>query len=123
MPVIPIRLTGPKGSFDTAALIDSGADYLVMFKEHAEILGLETATTEDTECVGIGGKVKARLGRVLLQLKGEGEHKNFNFEVPAMILESHIENHPILIGRAEFFEKFAITFKEKDRRIYLKPEN
>ena len=59
-PIIPIRITGPDGnSFDTAALIDSGADFSVIFDEHAEILGIDLSKAEKSDAQGVGGKVTA----------------------------------------------------------------
>ncbi len=60
MPVIPIKLFGENGEvFSSPALVDSGADFSVIFKEQAEVLGIDLAKVEETECQGVGGKVKA----------------------------------------------------------------
>ncbi|MEK6837215.1 MAG: hypothetical protein AABX69_01065, partial [Nanoarchaeota archaeon] len=56
-PLVPVTFIG-KESFDTVALIDSGADISAMPKETAEILGL-SIKGELTNAYGIGGKVNS----------------------------------------------------------------
>jgi hypothetical protein len=114
-------LIGPDNSFDTPALIDSGADFSTIFAEHAEILGIDLKKCEESEAQGIGGKVKAKNCKITVEIKGKGEHRPFRLDVPFMILEKHSENHPILLGRAGFFANFEITFNEKEKTIILKP--
>jgi len=121
-PMIPIRFTGSAGAFDTAALLDSGADFTVIFEDHAQILGIDLSKLEETDVNGIGGAAKARKTRVSIEVKGKGEHRPFRMDVPCMILKRHAENFPILLGRAGFFEQFEVTFKEKDKAVVLKPE-
>ena len=76
LPVIPITYLGKGGeSFESAPILDSGADFSVIFKEHAEILGIDLSKCEQTECQGIGGKVKAWKTKIPVRLKGKGEHR------------------------------------------------
>jgi hypothetical protein len=119
--MIPVRLVGPKGAFDTSALIDSGADFSTIFAEHAQILGIDLSKLAETEVQGVGGKLPARKGVVCVELKGKGEHRSFRIEAPCVILEKHPENFPILLGRAKFFDEFEVTFKEKEKAVVLKP--
>jgi len=121
-PIISLRLFGRNETvFDTPALVDSGADYSVIFDEHAEILGLDLEKAEKTEVCGIGGKIMAWRLKIDAEISGKGEHRKFRFSLPFMVLPKPVENHPILLGRAGFFERFEITFKEKDREVILKP--
>ncbi|GEM_PF-413942 len=122
VPVIPLTYVGRNGeSFESPALLDSGADYSVIFREHAEILGIDLAKCKQSECQGIGGKVTSWIAKVPLRLRGKGEHRTFDFEIPVMILERQKSNFPLLLGRAGFFEKFEITFNEGEQWISLKP--
>ena len=122
LPVIPIKLTGKNGGqFETAALVDSGADYSVIFDEHAQILGIDTTNLEKIAVQGIGGKLTAAITTTTIELKGPGEHRKFTLEIPLMILPKQSENHPILLGRAGFFEKFEVKFNETEKAVMLKP--
>lgn len=122
MPILPIRLIGKSGEqFDTPALLDSGADYSVIFEEHARILGIDSSKLKSTTVQGVGGASSARLAVISVHLKGPGERRTFALELPFMILPKHAENHPILLGRSVFFEKFEITFNELEKTLTLKP--
>jgi len=119
--MIPVRLVGPKGAFDTSALIDSGADFSTIFVEHAQILGIDLSKLVETDVQGVGGKLPAKKGVVSIEIRGKGEHRSFIIEAPCMILEKHPENFPVLLGRAKFFEEFEVTFKESEKAVVLKP--
>jgi len=122
MPMIPIRLKGANGeAFDTMALVDSGADYSVIFSEHAEILGIDLAKLEQTDAMGVGGKVDAWRCKIETEISGKAEHRKYRMLLPFLIIQKPAENHPILLGRAGFFEEFEIIFKEKRREVVLKP--
>ncbi len=124
LPVIPLVFIGENQErFESPALIDSGADFSVIFKEQAEILGINLAKCKETECQGVGGKVNAWKATIKIQLHGKGEHRVFDLDLPVMILDHQAINHPLLLGRAVFFEKFEIIFNEKQRQITLKPLN
>jgi len=56
LPSVPITLIG-KETFDTIALVDSGADTCVMPKVIAEILGLDLSG-EIAPIFGLGGETK-----------------------------------------------------------------
>lgn len=123
-PIIPVKFFGAGGnSFETAALIDSGADYSVIFDEHAEILGVDLSKAEKSEAQGVGGKVATKICLVDVEIAGRGEHRKFRLSLPFMVIPTPAKNHPILLGRAGFFEKFELTFKEKHREIILKPSD
>jgi len=122
LPVVPVTYLGRNGeAFESAALLDSGADYSIIFVEHAEILGVDLSSCEKTDCQGVGGKVKAWKTKVQVRLKGKGEHRSFTFELPVMVIERQASNFPLLLGREGFFEHFEITFNEKARWLSLKP--
>jgi len=121
-PIIPVKFLGRNGeSFEAAALIDSGADYSVIFEEHAQILGIDLSKAKRSEAQGVGGKVPTWICSVDVEISGRGEHRKFRYSLPCMVIPSPAKNHPLLLGRTGFFEKFEITFKEKNRDIILKP--
>src|SRR3989344_2625983 len=114
-PSIPITLIG-KESFDSVALLDSGADISAVPKSIAELLGL-SLKRDITSAYGIGGKVKSieSNAKIVVQ-KG---HERYVLDIPVKIIldEYHF---PILLGRAGFFNKFLITFDEQNERVFLK---
>ena len=92
-------------------LIDSGADYTLIPKSAATILGvdydkipnqktkIETANLQS---------IRAKKTELLFIMS------NIKFKIPVLICEAEVE---CLLGRKGIFENFDITFKEKDREV------
>ncbi len=114
-PLIPITI---KGNFaiNTTAIPDSGADLTAIPLALAEAIGIDLSSSVD-ECVGIGGRVASKESRMRVSL-GQG-HERYNFEVPVKVILDSYE-FPILLGRKGFFDKFLITFDERNERVKLK---
>ncbi len=117
-PSIPVTLWGAGQRFEFIALLDSGADVSAIPKDVAELLGLDL-TGKKEEAAGIGGKVAAVQTNMNLEL-GKS-HEIYQFKIPVkVILRDEGEKIPILLGRAGFFDKFVITFNQKEEKIILK---
>ena len=117
IPSIPIKVYGNGNlSFDTFALIDSGADVSVIPKRLAELLGLNLEG-EKTIAFGIGGKVECVERKLSINIfRG---HENYTLTIPVkVILEDY--NFPVLLGRQGFFEQFIITLDQGMQKIILK---
>lgn len=114
-PSIPITLIG-KVSFDTVALLDSGADISAVPKSIAELLGLKLEG-EISVAYGIGGKVNSI--ESLVKISIQKGHERYSFSIPIkVILDDY--NFPILLGRLGFFDKFVITFDQENEKVLLK---
>ncbi|MEK6910691.1 MAG: aspartyl protease family protein [Nanoarchaeota archaeon] len=117
-PSIPINLSGNGSKYQFIALIDSGADVSVIPQEVAELLDLDLSGKRE-EASGIGGKVEAVQSRVFLDV-GKG-HENYSFNLPVkVILNKNGAEMPILLGREGFFNRFVITFNQKEEKVLLK---
>ncbi len=117
-PSIPIILSGKSGKYQFIALLDSGADMSVIPEDVAELLGVDLTENKE-EASGIGGKVPAIQSTIYLEI-GKG-HENYSFSIPIkVIFNKGGQEIPILLGRAGFFDKFVITFNQKDEKITLK---
>ena len=114
-PSIPLQLQGDQ-SFDTLALVDSGADVSAIPKSIAEILGLDLSGKK-TYAYGIGGKVKSITSK--MRVKIDKGHEHYNFQIPVMVILDDYD-FPILIGRSGFFKKFKITFDHRNEKVILK---
>lgn len=117
-PSIPIRLVAESGgiSFDTLALLDSGADLSVVTKDIAEALNLNLDVKETTS-IGIGGKVKSKETTMGIRV-GHGS-ETYTFRIPVMVVFDHID-FSVLLGRKGFFEKFKIEFDQRNLKVFLK---
>jgi len=118
-PAIPITLIGPNERLDVIGLLDSGADFCVIPKSMAEILGLKL-NAKIEEVGGIGGDAKAIPSSMQLNISKGRE--NYTFVVGVYVIDELKDDFPVLIGRDGFFDKFKITFVESKKKIYLKRE-
>lgn len=121
-PSIPVALSGSGGKYTFMALLDSGADISAIPQEVAELLGLDLSGKKE-EAAGIGGKVPAVQSKVSLEIGKP--HEFYDFSIPVkVILNKDIvfdgQELPVLLGRAGFFDKFVITFDQKEEKVTLK---
>jgi hypothetical protein len=87
-------------------------------KDVAELLGLDLSGKRE-EAKGIGGAVPAVQTTISLEIGRPHEIHQFN--IPVKVILSEIEEEiPVLLGRAGFFDKFVITFDQKNEKIILK---
>lgn len=114
-PLIPVTFIG-KESFDTVALIDSGADISAMPRETAEILGLDIKG-KLTGAYGIGGKVNSVQTTTILRIR-KG-HEDYRLPLPVKVILDNYD-FPILLGRLGFFDNFIITFDQQEEKVLLK---
>ncbi len=115
-PSIPISLSGSGSKYEFMVLLDSGADISAIPKHLAELLGIDLSGKGEF-AFGIGGKVKAVSKFMTIEISKH--HERYSFKIPVkVILEDY--DFPPLIGRAVFFEKFEITFKQLEKKIVLK---
>lgn len=116
-PSIPITFIGPSEALSVVAVVDSGADFSVLPKEVAEVLGLRLDQNIEP-CYGISGKIDAAEDHV--RVKIQNSHESYSFNITVKILLSEEVDIPVLIGRSGFFEEFEITFNESREKISLK---
>ena len=117
-PFIPIIVRNKWGQLmRVVALLDSGADYTVVPKDLAELLGL-TESEHQEETGGIGGKVSVKNSRLSFDIKKDREKHSLT--VPVLVLQDNYSDVPLLLGRNGFFEEFHITFKQNEEKIVLK---
>ena len=72
-PFIPLRIRNSRGAYTRIiALVDSGADSIVIPKNLSLALGLHESDQE-TESIGIGGNTPVRQSKVTLSISGPHE--------------------------------------------------
>ena len=115
-PSIPVTLWGNGGKYEFMVLLDSGADISAIPRHMADLLNLDLSAPKE-DAFGIGGKVPAIPSHMNLEINKN--HESYSFRIPVkVILDGY--DFPPLIGRAIFFDKFEITFKQSEKRIILK---
>jgi len=115
-PSVPITMIGKSMRFDTAALIDSGADISAIPKDIAELIGLNLDKPV-TSAYGIGGKVDSI--QTTMNIILEKGHEKYDLILPVNVIMGKYD-FPVLLGRTGFFDKFTILFDQKSGKIVLK---
>jgi len=82
----------------------------------AELLNLDL-NHEKEEAFGIGGKVPAVSTHMNIAISKH--HERYEFRIPVKVILGDYD-FPPLIGRAVFFDKFDITFNQKNKKVILK---
>lgn len=116
-PSIPVTLIGNGIQYSFTALLDSGADISAIPKSVAELLNLDFKNKKKEKAFGIGGEVPAVETKMTIDF-GKG-HERYKFDVPVKVILDN-SDFPPLIGRADFFDRFDITFKQSEKKIILK---
>ena len=115
-PSIPVTLSGKGGKYEFIVLLDSGADTSDIPKHMAELLNLDLNNAKE-DAFGIGGKVPVI--PTFMNIEINRNHEKYNFRIPVKVILDDYD-FPPLIGRAVFFDKFDITFKQFNKRVILK---
>lgn len=118
IPSVPILLKG-KESFETMALLDSGADISAIPKSVAELLDLNLSGNS-SPAFGIGGAVDAV--DTTMAILVQKAHERYTMRIPVKVILGDYD-FPVLLGRAGFFDKFKITFHQLNEKIVLKRES
>lgn len=111
-PLIKVSLIFGNQKVVLEALIDSGANISVFNEELAELLGINVEKGKKTYLGGVGGRI---MGYIHI-LKIETADKIFSCPV---VFSREFKVSFNLIGRQGFFEKFVISFDERNRQVAL----
>jgi len=109
--------------FRTLALVDSGADICFIPRSIANILKLDIDEATKKESIGAGGKFTTYKTKVFLEIFYKGERIGVD-TVDVVFPEKDPPNveikRNILIGRKGLFDKYQITFNEKQKTLDFK---
>lgn len=112
-PVVEIGLHGRSGAVVTfKALVDSGASFSVFRPEVAEALGVGVERGIPVTIEGISGRILGYRHRLPAVVAGH----RFTLIV---IFSRELAVSFNLLGRANFFQNFRVTFDEAERAITL----
>lgn len=111
-PIISISLS--KKSFKTkvSALIDSGASISIFGEDTANELNLNIEDGEKRILGGVGGRIVGYIHKIKIKTAGK------SFICPIVFSREYKISFNLL-GRDTFFEKFKITFDEKNKCVIL----
>ncbi len=113
-PVAEALLRGPTGKEIYEYLyVDSGADHTLIPYRLGRYLDLSAGESEVHEIRGISGAV----GVIYLDIHVEIAGVAF----PARAAWAQLEEVPLLLGRADIFDRFEITFRQALRVVLFRP--
>ncbi len=114
-PVADIRLQTRKGKWiKYEAFIDSGADITIIPYSVGKYIGFEMKEENLVQFQGVAGKnVPTILTKVRMRIG--------DVELEPRVAWALIEEAPPLLGRLDIFDRFNITFKEREGKIIFEP--
>lgn len=111
-PKIPLDVRTVAGYVTHRFLIDTGADFSLAPRALAAEVGLQWAALPESRVIGVEqGSVLARLGELPIRVK-ESE-----LNVRCLFLEASLGL--LILGRADFLDRFVLTIDQGRGRIVL----
>lgn len=115
-PVAEVTITYGDKRILISPYIDSGADVTLIPKSAGEWLGFELEKERIEELSGIGEGKVAIIPKTVKMTIGE---ETFDCRIAWAL----IEEVPPLLGRRDIFDRFAVLFKEWDKKILFIPRH
>lgn len=111
-PMMQVKVLHLGKGVNVDGVIDSGSNYCLFNSEVAASLGLPLERAGPVEITTVSDKVKIYLHQVEMSVLGEP----FSCKVGFMRKMGTSFN---LLGRAGFFERHHVTFKENEKKVVL----
>lgn len=92
----------------------SGADYTLVPYRIGRFLGLGDTASDVSEIKGIGGVIGVRFADMDIRVG------DLEFRCP--VAWAQVETLPLLLGRQGVFDRFTVTFRQKDLRVVFRLE-
>lgn len=109
-PIAKVILVGPAEKEITVYMyIDSGADFTLIPYRLGLYIGLTRNQKKIKQIQGISGTIDVIYSQVDLTIG--------KIAFPAKIVWAQTENVPLLLGRADVFDRFKVIFDQKKKRI------
>ena len=114
-PVIPVHILHAGRGVACEALLDSGADFSIFHAEIADAMGLDLRKAEPVRFSGVSGSgCRGRRRNVTLELAGH--------RIRCAVVFADGLNLPYaILGQAEVFRRFVITFDGKEGWVDIRP--
>ena len=121
-PEIPIHLIGASGEFFSLALVDTGADSVVIGSTIAQRIGVRLNDSHHWTIHGFGGQsLEARLGHVEIELVERHESLCWSLPVAVVDYPKTSNEELVVLGQTGFLEHFDIRLFGKEHIVELKP--
>jgi len=114
-PVVEVEISNGARKRKFLALIDSGADQIIMPAVIAEVLGIDRGTSPKRTAMGISME---RLDGFVRHLTFQIEHLPEPFTAPVIFVDTDV---PVLLGREGFFDQNRIKFEQDHGTFEISP--
>ena len=113
--LIPATLRTNRGPLNLQFILDTGADFAMLPHHMAELIGIDLSKVPSGRSLGIEGGhgIKTWLDWIHLNIG--------HYPIRIRCLFSENEQTPYLLGRADIFSVFSITFDTHRRKIRFTP--
>lgn len=112
-PYLNVTLTNGEKSFETLALIDTGADFNMLPREVAEVLGIDVdnAPVPEYPCSGVAAGGRAKVFDLDLVIYGHDHPLSFRQSFAVIVNAGQGQSKETLIGRHPLFHDFDFGFR------------
>jgi predicted aspartyl protease len=114
-PIVTIKLKNGKSELKASALIDSGADNIVLNEGFANILGIDLDSCEEVKITGIEGRPQSTK---VCDIEYSIEHLNEKIKTKVAFIKS--DSVGVLLGQEGLFDKYKIIFDHKKSIFEIK---
>lgn len=114
-PIVEVTIATTGAGRKFYALVDSGADQILMPATIAEVLGIDRTACRTRSVVGVSMEpVEGFVAELSLHIKDQPQP----FSAPVVFIDADI---PILLGREGFFERHRIKFEQDHDVLEIMP--
>jgi hypothetical protein len=114
-PVVEVELSRGTQRRKFLALIDSGADQIMMPSAIAEALGIDRDRSARRTSLGVSmDPIDGFVGHLTFQI----EHQEESFDAPVIFIDTDV---PVLLGREGFFDRYRIKFEQDHDTFEITP--
>ena len=112
-PIVEVEISRGNQRRKFLALIDSGADQIIMPAAIAEVFGIDRASCPERSVIGVSMEnIEGFVGHLSLRI----EHQREPFMAPIVFIDADV---PVLLGRERFFDHYRIKFDQDHNTFEL----
>jgi hypothetical protein len=114
-PIVEVAISRGQQRRTFLALIDSGADHIIMPAAIAEVFGIERHQGPNRPVMGVSMEpIEGFVGQLTLHIA----HQEEPFDAPVVFVDTDV---PVLLGREGFFDRYRIKFEQDHNTFEISP--
>lgn len=114
-PVVEVEISKGAHKRRVLALIDLGADQIMLPAAIAEVFGIDLATCPQRTSLGVSMEpIEGFVSDLTFRI----EHQTEDFDAPVIFIDTDV---PVLLGREGFFDLYRIKFEQDHDTFEISP--